>query len=51
LPFAIRSSHVSLLARASGYVTLGEDAPRVAPGELIGVSLFSAGGAPIEAEP
>jgi molybdopterin biosynthesis enzyme len=49
-PFTIRSSHVSLLSRASGYVTLGEDAPRIEAGEVVRVSLFSSGGAPIENE-
>ena len=50
VPFTIRSSHVSLLARASGYATLGEAAPRVEAGETLRISLFSAGGAPFEVE-
>jgi molybdenum cofactor synthesis domain-containing protein len=49
-PFTIRSSHVSLLSRASGYVTIGEGAPRIEAGDVVRVSLFSAGGAPIENE-
>jgi molybdenum cofactor synthesis domain-containing protein len=47
-PLLLRSSHVSLPARASGYVTLGEDRPEVAEGESVRVSLYSSGGAPIE---
>jgi molybdenum cofactor synthesis domain-containing protein len=50
VPFTIRSSHVSLLSRASGYVTLGETAPRVEAGETVSVALFSAGGVPFEIE-
>jgi len=44
----LRSSHVSLLARASGYVTLGETSGSIAAGERVSVTLFSCGGAPIE---
>ncbi len=47
-PLQLRSAQTSLLARASGYATLGEDTPRVAAGELANVTLFSAGGAPVE---
>jgi molybdenum cofactor synthesis domain-containing protein len=47
-PLALRSSHVSLPARAAGYVTLGEDRPHVAAGERVRVSLYSSGGAPFE---
>lgn len=47
-PVAIRSSHTSLLARASGYATLGEQQPEVRIGEYLGVTLFSCGGAPLE---
>ena len=50
MPFTIRSSHVSLLSRAGGYATLGEAVPRVEAGEVIRISLFSAGGAPFEVE-
>jgi len=49
-PLSIRSSHTSLLARASGYVTLGEDAEPIETGALVRVTLFSSGGAPIEAQ-
>ena len=48
-PLALRSAQTSLLARASGYATMGEQTAVVASGATIGVSLFSAGGAPIEA--
>ncbi len=44
----IRSSHVSLLARASGYVVLGEGSGSIETGERVSVTLFSCGGAPIE---
>jgi len=44
----LRSSHTSLLARATGYVTLDESHPRVEAGERVRVALFSAGGAPVE---
>jgi molybdenum cofactor synthesis domain-containing protein len=47
-PLRLRSAQTSLLARASGYATIGEDPSRVAAGELVNVTLFSAGGAPVE---
>jgi molybdopterin molybdotransferase len=47
-PFPIRSSQTSLLARASGYVTVDGALPRVEAGERVDVILFSCGGAPIE---
>jgi molybdopterin molybdotransferase len=47
-PIAIRSSHTSLLARAGGFATVGESPSRVEAGQPIGVTLFSAGGAPVE---
>jgi molybdenum cofactor synthesis domain-containing protein len=47
-PLPLRSSHVSLLARAGGYVTLGETATPIEAGERVGVALFSSGGAPAE---
>ncbi len=47
-PLAIRSAQTSLLARASGYATIGESPAHVAAGDRIGISLFSGGGAPIE---
>ena len=47
-PLPLRSSHVSLLARAAGYVTLGETSGQIEAGERVGVTLFSSGGAPIE---
>jgi len=50
-PLPLRSSHVSLLARAGGYVTLGESAPNVEVGESVRLTLFSSGGAPIERSP
>jgi len=46
-PLPIRSAQTSLLARASGYATLGESPARVEAGERIAISLFSCGGAPI----
>jgi molybdopterin molybdotransferase len=48
-PLPIRSAQTSLLARASGYVTIEEDAAPVEAGGWVNVSLFSCGGAPIEA--
>jgi len=48
-PLPIRSAHTSLLARAAGYVTLGEDAARIEAGAPVRVTLFSSGGAPIAA--
>ncbi|GAC1444516.1 MAG: molybdopterin-binding protein [Vulcanimicrobiaceae bacterium] len=47
-PLAIRSAQTSLLARASGYATIGEAQARVAAGDRIAISPFSCGGAPIE---
>jgi molybdopterin molybdotransferase len=47
-PMTIRSAQTSLLARASGYVTIEEDAAPVEAGGWVNVSLFSCGGAPIE---
>jgi molybdenum cofactor synthesis domain-containing protein len=47
-PLRIRSAQTSLLARASGYATIGEDPAHVAAGEIVNVTLFSAGGAPVE---
>jgi molybdenum cofactor synthesis domain-containing protein len=46
-PLMLRSAHTSLLARAAGYVVLGETSPSVAAGDLVPVYRFSAGGAPI----
>lgn len=43
-PVPLRSSHTSLLARAHGYVVLGEMSSRVAAGERIAVHPFSSGG-------
>lgn len=43
-PLPLRSSHTSLLARAHGYVVLGESNARVAAGERIVVHPFSSGG-------
>jgi molybdenum cofactor synthesis domain-containing protein len=48
-PFAIRSAQTSLLARASGYVTVGESGAPIEAGSPVVVTLFSCGGAPIEA--
>jgi len=48
-PFAIRSAQTSLLARASGYVTVGETGGPIAADSPVDVTLFSCGGAPIEA--
>jgi molybdenum cofactor synthesis domain-containing protein len=53
-PFAIRSAQTSLLARASGYVTVeegGGETPGIVAGSPVRVSLFSCGGAPIEVRP
>jgi molybdopterin molybdotransferase len=47
-PLRLRSAQTSLLARASGYATIGEDPSHVAAGDLVNVTLFSAGGAPVE---
>jgi hypothetical protein len=38
-----------LLARASGYVTVGESGGPIEAGSHVAVTLFSCGGAPIEA--
>jgi len=46
-PLTIRSAQTSLLARASGYATIGEGCARIEAGERIGVTLFTCGGAPI----
>jgi len=43
-PLPLRSSHTSLLARANGYVVLGETSPRIKAGERITVHPFSFGG-------
>ncbi|HMD03420.1 MAG TPA: molybdopterin molybdotransferase MoeA, partial [Candidatus Baltobacteraceae bacterium] len=43
-PLAIRSSHVALLARAGGYVTIGESPHRIETGEPVQVTQFSSGG-------
>jgi molybdopterin biosynthesis enzyme len=43
-PLELRSSHTSLLARAHGYVVLGEMNSRIAAGERIAVHPFSSGG-------
>jgi len=48
-PLLIRSAQTSLLARASGYATIGETPDRIEAGERIGVTLFTTGGAPIVA--
>ncbi|MBV8244393.1 MAG: molybdopterin molybdotransferase MoeA [Candidatus Eremiobacteraeota bacterium] len=42
-PLGIRSSFVSLLARAGGYVVVGEDGAGAAAGEPVRVRLFSGG--------
>ena len=44
VPLALRSAHTSLLARASGYVILGEDTAHVAAGSPLDVVRFSSGG-------
>ena len=46
-PLLLRSAHTSLLARAAGYVTLGEQRQAISAGETVEVTLFSCGGAPI----
>ncbi len=43
-PLPLRSSHASLLARAHGYVVLGETQSRIAAGERVTVYPFSSGG-------
>ncbi|GAC1302570.1 MAG: molybdopterin molybdotransferase MoeA [Vulcanimicrobiaceae bacterium] len=48
-PLLIRSAQTSLLARASGYATIGETSGRIEAGERIGITLFASGGAPIGA--
>ena len=48
-PLAIRSAQTSLLARASGFATIGEAKAHVAAGERLGITLFACGGAPIVA--
>jgi molybdopterin biosynthesis enzyme len=47
-PLLIRSAHTALLARASGFATLGESPARIEAGGQIRVTLFSSGGAPVE---
>jgi molybdopterin biosynthesis enzyme len=47
-PLTIRSAHTSLLARASGFATIGEKHSRIEIGEYLSISLFSSGGAPVE---
>jgi len=47
-PLQIRSAQTSLLARASGYATVGEEPSRVEAGESLRITLFSCGGAPVE---
>jgi molybdopterin biosynthesis enzyme len=47
-PLRMRSSQTSLLARATGYVTVDEATPGYEAGERVDVTLFSCGGAPIE---
>jgi molybdopterin molybdotransferase len=49
-PLAIRSSQASLLARSAGYVIIDNSVGRVQSGDRVNVTLFSCGGAPIEAE-
>ncbi len=46
-PLVIRSAQTSLLARASGYATIGELHSRIEAGDNLGIALFSGGGAPI----
>jgi len=46
-PLRLHSAHVSLLARATGYVVIGERPARIEPGEIVHVRRFSAGGAPV----
>lgn len=48
-PLTIRSARTSLLARASGFATIGEGRPHVEAGERLGITLFTCGGAPIVA--
>ncbi len=47
-PLLLRSAHTSLLARAGGFVTLGESNSRIEAGDPVSVTLFSSGGAPAE---
>jgi molybdopterin molybdotransferase len=44
-PLALRSAHVSLLARASGYAVIGESPSRIAAGAPVRIYRFSSGGA------
>lgn len=44
-PLALRSAHTSLLARAAGFVVVGEMPARIEAGASIRVALFSSGGA------
>ncbi|MFZ1124069.1 MAG: gephyrin-like molybdotransferase Glp [Candidatus Baltobacteraceae bacterium] len=50
-PLELRSAHTSLLARAAGFVTLGEANHRVEAGARVAVTSFCSGGAPVEALP
>jgi molybdopterin molybdotransferase len=43
-PLRIQSAHASLLARAAGYVVLGEDRAHIAAGEAVSLVRFAAGG-------
>jgi molybdenum cofactor synthesis domain-containing protein len=47
VPLRLHSAHVSLLARATGYVVLGEHPSRIERGEPVRVRRFSCGGAAI----
>jgi molybdopterin molybdotransferase len=48
-PLELRSAHTSLLARAGGFVTLGEANHLAEAGTPVTVTLFTSGGAPVEA--
>ncbi len=45
VPLVLRSAQVSLLARAAGYVVLGEERPHIAVGERVVLHPFASGGA------
>lgn len=47
-PLELRSAHTSLLARAAGYVIVGETNTRIEVGERVAVYRFAAGGAAAE---
>ena len=47
-PLAIHSAWVSLPARATGYVTVGESPARIEAGAPVTVNRYSCGGAPVE---